>query len=241
MVQITLPAPYNKVGTYTWKNIIAAGGIMVLAYMPSNGTGSFTADPKNSGGASDFSGYTDTDTITISKTDVTNNKISGTFQFTGEKFKDLTGTSIETKIFTNGSFTEIPFTTDIPVPVMNNSFSAKLDGAIYTPIYITALNSMGNINIIAIKGVVENISLSFPNTIVPGTYVLDSFGDNRGQYIKNNNADGSGSFGADVGSVTITSHDKANKKIVGTFKFTTNSFIVSEKHNITEGAFSVSY
>lgn len=241
LVQIALPAPYNKVGTYTWKSIGASGGLIGLAYMPSNGTEPFTGDAKGSGGASDFSGYTDTATITISKIDVTNKKISGTFQFTGVKFKDITATSIETKIFTNGSFTEIPFTTDTPVPVTNNSFSAKLDGVIFTPIYITALNSTGNINIIARKGVVENISLSFPNTIVPGTYILDSFGDNRGQYIKANNADGSGLFGADVGSVTITSHDKANKKIVGTFKFTANSFIVSEKHTITEGTFSVSY
>lgn len=241
LVQIALPAPYNKLGTYTWNNIGAAGGIMVLAYVPANGSEPFTADPKDTGGASDFPEYTDTATITISKIDVANKKISGTFQFTGVKFKDLAGTSIETKVFTNGSFTDIPFVNDSPIPVTNNSFSAKLDGSIYTPVYITALNVMGNISIVARKGVVENIALSFPNTIVPGNYVLDSFGENRGQYIKNNNLDGSGIFGADEGSMTITSHDKVNKKIVGTFKFTANSFVVSETHNITEGTFSVSY
>ena len=241
LVQIALPAPYNKLGTYTWNNIGAAGGIMVLAYVPANGSEPFTADPKDTGGASDFPEYTDTATITISKIDVANKKISGTFQFTGVKFKDLAGTSIETKVFTNGSFTDIPFVNDSPIPVTNNSFSAKLDGSIYTPVYITALNVMGNISIVARKGVVENIALSFPNTIVPGNYVLDSFGENRGQYIKNNNLDGSGIFGADVGSMTITSHDKVNKKIVGTFKFTANSFVVSETHNITVGTFSVSY
>lgn len=241
LVHIVLPAPYNKVGVYTWKSVAASGGLIGLAYMPSNGTEAFTADAKGSGGASDFPAYTDTAIITISKIDVANNKISGTFQFTGVKFKDLAGTSIETKIFTNGSFTDIPFTNDSAIPVTNNSFSAKLDGTIYTSVYITALNVMGNISIVARKGLVENIALSFPNTIVPGTYTLDSFGENRGQYVKNSNMDGSGLFGADVGSVTITSHDKVNKKIVGTFKFTANSFIVSETHNITEGTFSVSY
>jgi hypothetical protein len=83
--------------------------------------------------------------------------------------------------------------------------------------------------------------LVFPNTITPGTYNyswLDS--TFRGQYIKNNNADGSGIFGGD-GSVTIISHDKVNKKIVGTFAFTASAIMANETHNITEGSFSVSY
>jgi len=242
LVQITLPAPYNKVGTYTWKSIGGAGGIIGLAYIPSNGLEPFTGDAKGSGGASDFSGYTDTASITISKIDVATNKMSGTFQFTGVKFKDISGTSIEIKTFTNGAFVDIPFTKDIPVPVTNNTFSAKLDGVVFTPIYINALNSMGNINIVARRGTVENIGLTIPNTIAVGTYTLDSFvGNYKAGYIKNSNADGSGIFGVDVGTVTIASHDKVNKKIVGTFMFTANSFIVSETHNITAGTFSVSY
>lgn len=242
LVQITVPSPYNKVGTYTWKSIAAAGGIIGLAYIPSNGAEPFTSDPKDSGGASDFSGYTDTASITISKIDATTKKISGTFQFTGVKFKDNTGTSIETKILSNGSFTDIPFNQDLPVPVTSNTFSAKLDGTIFTPIYINALNDMVNINIIARRGTVETIGLTFPNTITAGTYTLDSFlGDYKAGYIKNNNADGSGIFGVDVGSMTITSHDKVKKKVVGTFKFSSSSLITSEKHDITEGAFSVSY
>ncbi|TDD93889.1 DUF6252 family protein [Flavobacterium cellulosilyticum] len=242
MVQITLPAPFNKVGTYSWKSVNGAGGIIGLVYIPTSGAAPYISSSKGSGGASDNIGYTDTASITITKIDIVNNKISGNFQFTGVKFKDLTGTSIETKILSNGSFTDVTFTKDIPVPITNNSFSAKLDGSVFSPVYIDALNSTGNINIIARRGTVETIGLSFLNTIAVGTYPLDSFiGNYKAGYIKNNNIDGSGIFSVNTGSITITSHDKINKKVAGTFKFSAISLIVSETHNITEGTFSVSY
>lgn len=240
LVQITLPFPYNKVGTYTWKSVSATGEPFVLAYIPSNGAESFFGIKKDD--SLDLAGYTDTASITISKIDVVNHKISGIFQFTGVKISSIIGASPQTKVFANGSFADIPFEKDIPVPVTNNSFSAKLDGVIFSPIYINAVSMMGKINIIARKGTVETMGITFPSTVTTGTYDLNSFsGDYIAEYIKNSNLDGSGIFGADVGTITITSHDMVNKKVVGTFKFTANSFIVSETHNITEGAFSVSY
>ncbi len=243
LVQITLPAPYNKVGTYTWKSVTAGGGIMALAYNPAGGTGGFLSIDKSTMNTPEFAAYTDTAKIIISKIDAVNSKISGTFEFTGFRYKDPTGGSltIETKKLTNGSFTDIPFSKDIAVTPTKNTFSAKLNGAAFIPTYINGLNAGGVISIIGRRGIIENIGLSFPNTINIGTYDLDSFGENRGLYIKNSNIDGSGIFGADVGSATITSHDKTNKKVVGTFKFTANSLFVPEKYNITEGAFSIFY
>ena len=243
LIQITLPAPYNKVGTYTWKTVTAGAGVMVLAYNPAGGTGGFISVDKSSVNTPEFDAYTDTAKITISKIDVANSKISGTFEFTGFRYKDPIGGSltIETKKMTNGIFTDISFTKDIAVIPTKNTFLAKLDGVAFAPTYINGLNSSGYISIIGRRGIIENIGLSFPNTINPGTFDLDSFGEYRGLYIKNSNTDGSGIFGAEIGSVTITSHDKTNKKIVGTFKFTANSFLVNETHNITEGAFSVFY
>ncbi len=243
LVQITLPAPYNKVGTYTWKTVTAGGGIMALAYNPAGGTGGFLSVDKSTMNTPDFAAYTDTAKIIISKIDVVNSKISGTFEFTGFRYKDPIGgtLAIETKKLTNGSFTDITFTKDVVVTPTKNTFSAKLDGVVFTPAYINGLNAGGLISIIGRRGLIENIGLALPSTINPGTYDLDSFGENRGLYIKNNNTDGSGIFGAEVGSVTITSHDKTNKKIVGTFKFTANSLLLSEKHNITDGVFNISY
>lgn len=242
LVQITMLSPYNKVGTYTWKSVNATGGILGLAYIPSNGAEPFLSATKGSGGAFDNVDYTDTASITITKIDLVKNTISGNFQFTGVKYKDLTGKTIETKILSNGSFTDIPYTKDLPVTTTKNSFSAKLNGAVFNPIYINALDSGGNLNIIARRGTVETIGLTLINTINVGTYTLDSFiGNYKAGYIKNNNADGSGIFSVDTGSLTISSHDKVAKKIAGTFRFTANSFFVSETHSITEGAFSLSY
>jgi hypothetical protein len=82
LIQITLPAPYNKVGTYTWKTVTSGGGVMALAYNPAGGSGGFIAVDKNNAGA-DFAGYTDTAKVTISKIDVASGKMSGTFEFTG--------------------------------------------------------------------------------------------------------------------------------------------------------------
>jgi hypothetical protein len=242
LVQITLPAPYNKVGTYTWNSVSSTAGIIGLLYTPSSGAEPFVGSAKATSGASSFSGYADTASITITKIDLVKNLISGTFQFTGVKYKDLTGASIETKTLTNGSFTDIAFIKDIPVSTPTNSFLAKLDATMYTPIYIDAMISSGNVNVIGRRGTVETIALSFPTTIAVGTYTLNSFvGDYKAGYIKNNNSDGSGIFSVNLGSMTITSHDKINKKVAGTFFFSSNSLLVSETHNITEGIFSVSY
>jgi hypothetical protein len=98
---------------------------------------------------------------------------------------------------------------------------------------------LGNIAIVGRKGTIENIGLAFPITITPGTYELESLGDNRGQYIKNDDPM-TGLFGGD-GTATIISHDKVNKKIVGTFSFTASSFFSTEKHTITDGAFTIYY
>lgn len=242
IVQITLPAPFNKVGTYTWSSVAALGGVMAIMYTPSSGVEPFLAYAKSTSGPASFLGYTDTASITISKIDVVNSKISGTFQFTGAKYSDAALTNIAIKTFTNGSFTDLTFTSDVPVTPTTNSFSAKLDGTVYTPAYIDALASSGIVNVIARRGTVETIGLSFPTTISAGTYPLDSYiGDYKAGYIKNNNADGSGIFSVNAGTMTIISHDKVNKKVIGTFTFTSNSLLVSETHNITEGAFSVSY
>lgn len=241
LVQITLPAPYNKIGTYTWENVSIGGGTMALAYNPSSSgaASGFVASKKDS--SPDFAGYTDTAKIIISKIDVANTKISGTFEFTGVRYKDpMSGsTDIETKKLTNGSFTDIPFTKDAPVTPTNNTFSAKLDGAIFTPTSIEGLIASNFISIVGRRGTVENIGLAFPKTIAPGTYELISFGDNRGQYIKSNDPV-TGMFGGD-GTATIISHDKVNKKIVGTFSFTGSSLFANEEHKITEGSFTIYY
>lgn len=238
IVQITLPAPYNKVGTYTWKSIGPSGGIMGMAYMASNGTEAFSADEKDSGGASDFPGYTDTATITISKIDAINKKISGTFQFTGVRFKDLTGTSIETKVFTNGSFTDIPFTND-NLSLDTDVFYAKLDGTefIEDGIDVAAVASSGvnpYYSIVGKKNNGDSIGLNIAQSLSVGTY---QFAGAFGSQVNANCLLGGVIYNGDTGSVTIIS--KTPTHLTGTFNVVIKNFITGATKTISSGAFSV--
>jgi hypothetical protein len=238
LVQIALPAPYNKVGTYTWKNIGAAGGIMVLAYMPSNGTEPFTADPKDTGGASDFPGYADTATITIAKIDAVNKKISGTFQFTGVRFKDLAGTNIETKVFTNGSFTDIPFTDD-DLSLDTDVFYAKLDGTEFMEddIVVAEVAASGvspYYSIVGKKTNGDSIGLSIGQSLSVGTY---PFAGAFGPQVNANCLLGGAIYTGDTGSLTITS--KTATQLTGTFNVVVKNFTTGNTKTIASGAFSV--
>ena len=236
IMQITLSSPNTKVGTYTLKNTI--GGTFALAYIPKNGSEPLLAVPEED---VDFPEYKDTATLTITKLDKVSGKISGTFQFTGFKFVDLSGTEILTKKFTNGSFSDVSFKNDIPVVETKNTFKVKMDGVSFVPTFINGISIQGKISIVARKGSIENVGFTFASSITPGTYELSLFGDATGVYNRSNNPDGSGIFAIDNGTLVITSHDKTKKIIVGTFNFVAESFFSPEKVNFTEGSFTIYY
>lgn len=233
-IQITLPAPLNQVGTYTWNDALAANTVLGLIYSTSGALG-YVTSPQNAEFA-EFPEYQDTATITISSIDMENKTISGTFQFTGGRFSDE-GVP-EFKNFTNGSFTNISFAGDITAP-SDNSFFAKLDGADFNPATVTANKLTDLIYIIGKKQGVENISVVLPITAAPGTYEMDIFGDYKAIYIQDSS--NTGTFNGDEGTLTIISHDTANKKIKGTFNFVGSSFFTTITHTITDGTFDVTY
>jgi len=234
-IQITLPAPLNQVGTYTWDDAVAANTVLGLIYSNS-GSQAYVTAPQN-GDFAEFPEYEDTATITVSSIDMENKTISGTFQFTGGRFSD-DGETIETKTFTNGSFTNISFEGDITAPSGNNFF-AKLNGVDFNPATVTANQLTDLLYIIGKKQGVENISLVIPIDAVPGTYEMDIFGDYKGMYIQDTSS--TGTFNSNEGSLTIISHDTANKKIKGTFNFVGGSFFTTVTHTITDGTFEVTY
>lgn len=234
-IQITLPAPLNQVGTYTWNDALAANTVLGLMYSTSGSLGYVTA-PQN-GDFAEFPEYQDTATVTISSIDMENKTISGTFQFTGGRFSD-DGATIQTKIFTNGSFTNISFEGDIVAP-SDNTFFAKIDGVDFNPTTVTANQLTDLLYIIGKKQTIENISVVVPINVAPGTYEMDVFGDHKAIYIKDTSS--TGTFNSEEGTLTIISHDTANKKIKGTFNFIGGSFMTTLEHTITDGAFEVTY
>jgi Family of unknown function (DUF6252) len=100
--KITLPES-PIIGTYSW----AEG--FTLQYNKGDGTDSYVAQ-KDEGVFASFPNYTDTAVLVIVAIDKTNKRISGTFKFTGVRFTDDTHTAIETKVFTNGEFLNLPYT-----------------------------------------------------------------------------------------------------------------------------------
>lgn len=233
--QITIPQ--GTVGTYNWAS---ATSITSLGLVYSAGSGQVpyvslsNTDASNQG----FTNYVDTAELVISSINTTTNMITGTFKFTGVRY-DSTLTQTETKIFTNGQFS-VPFTANNTSP-STNSFFCKLDNSDFIPTNVDGISANNMISVIGRRGNVETISLSLVAGITPGTYDLENLPlgtNNIGLY---NQDAGTNSFGADPGTVVITTHDVAAKHIIGTFEFTGTSFFTTTTHTITEGEFDIFY
>lgn len=233
--QITIPN--GTVGTYTWENISPTNP-MAVTYSPGSGQTSFLSLSDSQASSTGYEGYTDTAEITISSIDAVNQIITGTFKFTGVRF-DSTLTNTEIKVFTNGVF-NLNYVENNTSP-SDNSFFCKVDGEDYITTNVDGTDISGSIAINGRRGTVETIGFSLVPDISVGTHDLENLpmGDNNvGLYV----LDSSGNtFGANPGTVTIQTHDVANKHIVGTFQFTATSFISTTTYSITEGSFDVYY
>ena len=237
--QITIPD--GGVGTYTWDDFDPAnplGTSFAMVYSQGNGTSGFLSVYEGNPEFSGFPEYTDSAVIAITEINTQNKTISGTFQFTGIRFADETGDTVEIKTFTNGSFTNLSYAADTVSPP-NNTFSATVNGANYVATNVTGIDMMGNISIIGRRGNIENIAINVPNNITPGTYSMSFMGTYNGMYTIDNS--GMGSFMSDTGSITISSHDTVNNKIIGTFNFNAGSLFSDDEYSITNGTFSVEY
>jgi hypothetical protein len=233
--QITIPGA--RTGTYVI-NPNTPSSNFALAFSQGNGNVPYLAVDDENGAFADFPNYTDTAEIVISSIDVVNKRIVGTFKFTGVKFADNTGTTIETKVFTNGVF-NLPYTSDVVAPT-GNSFTAKIDGTAYVPTNITGVKTNGLVSVIGRRGNVENIGVVVPEDAAAGSVynftALSS--DARGQYILDSTPEGI--YGGS-GSVTIISHNVTAKRIKGTFSFVATSMIGGGSVNITDGTFDITY
>jgi hypothetical protein len=175
--------------------------------------------------------------VTVTKIDTTHKTISGTFSF--KVFRQLDG---QQRDFSEGSFTDIPYTTGLPPSASTDTFHVKIDGALYTPPSVLGASTTG---IIAVNGTdatgSKTVGLVFPSNITPGTYTLDFFGLTYiGQY--NPDTDPTHSKASTSGTLTILEHNTATKRIRGTFQFHAEE-LLNPAHfsELTEGYFSVTY
>lgn len=143
LIQIILPS--NKVGTYTWENSSEDAEKFVLAYALEIGGDAFASISKEDAAFFEIQGYTDTAIVKITAIDKDKKTISGTFQFTG--FREIDDDNNEIKVITNGSFTNISYTEDlpnengnnnedpidnpVPIPSSKYAMTAKVDGILW--------------------------------------------------------------------------------------------------------------
>jgi len=165
--------------------------------------------------------------VKITKSDASG--ITGNFKFTGYRF------GLDTLVVSQGFFYQVPIisgsTEDEPEP-QNFLFTAKVNGENFVPSLITATDNGSRI---AISGTVDNrnITLSVPNEITVGNYVIDNT-DYRATY-----SVGDTTFETLSGSVTISGHYTDTNQIAGTFTFNCTDGVTPV--SITEGEFIVTY
>jgi hypothetical protein len=138
--KITLPES-PIVGTYNWQVFDGSSVGFSLEYNDGLGSASYVAARDNIGAFANFPNYTDTAELVIIGIDRTNMRVSGTFRFTGVRFTDATQTAVETKVFDNGTFFNIPYSTSVVIEPLDDTvflqqtIDAYTDGNVITTDY----------------------------------------------------------------------------------------------------------
>lgn len=177
-----------------------------------------------------------TGSIVITSINTTNNTISGTFNFTGY-WSNIDEEGVLPIAFTNGVFTNIPFTTE---NFTDDTFFAKVDGQDFVDVDIfTAISSAGDVELISVAGHDaddNSITVSVRSNITPGTYqITGSNTDLVQMYYDKESTD----FWERCLNGTVTVIEKTPTHLKCTF-----SGIVTDgetAYSITEGAFDVQY
>lgn len=181
--------------------------------------------------------------VNITSIDTANKKMSGTFSFKVFRMMDGLGRNI-----TEGSFTNLSYTTTLPPANATDTFKVKISGTQWNPPTIFAVKAPAVPPLpatIAVSGTDATASkvvgLIFPADIIPGSYTLDFFGGTYiGQYNPNSNPQNSQASVS--GTLQIISHNTSTKRIRGNFNFRSEELLNPLAFTLlTEGYFSVTY
>lgn len=199
----------------------------ILAYTPQGSEyGYWSINPDNES--------ENTGSITITNIDAVNHRISGTFAYKGY-WSDTTTTSILPVQFTNGVFTNIPYTTQAQT---GNNFFAKVGGVEFEDVDLlavtTTIGSQEFISVGAQTASLDAMTVSVKSSLATGTYPIT--GNTATDVVQAIYTVSSTDYHAVSGSVTITS--KTATHIIGTFNFVTDG---TTPFTVTEGAFDIDY
>ncbi len=233
LIQISLTG-VPAVGTYTSANAKQ----MALLYSEGTGQLPYVANPS----LTSFYNYKEVTELKILAIDKNKKTIKGTFKFNGGQSNLTNPLQLNVKGIVNGEF-NVNYTTEITT-ITNNSISAKIDGKANNFSNIIPSKLAGFISIRANINdtTAEGISIAMPENVTSGTTLMAN-GTGAGtvlQYFKDGKPE---NIYIGTGSVVITNHDKASKRITGTFNFVAKKYTLPTVPDvvISEGKFDFGY
>ena len=179
---------------------------------------------------------------TLIVTGVTSDSVlTGTFTFT---LKDPNSGKL--KVITTGAINSVKVIDNKKNTTTNGStFTAKIDGTLWTSTLTAGTVSSGKLNISASDGV-KSMGITVPSNVTAGSYTMDFFtGTYIGVYNPTFSLTNPQSFIASTATskLTITANNATTKTITGTFNFKGEDFSQqsTKVYLITEGTFNVKY
>lgn len=231
---LTITLTDSGVHNYTLDNMSMNAASYIDSSLP-NAVNFTTNQGINPGDAGGF--------VNITSIDVTNKRISGTFAF--RVFRQMDGAQ---RTLTEGSFTNLPYSTTLPPGAATDTFRVKIAGTLWVPPTVFASKTPAVpplVSQIAITGTsadgTKSVGMFMPVGITPGSYTFDLFG---GTYLGlyNPDTDPNHSQGAMSGTLTILSHNTTTRRIRGNFNFHAEALLNPLLNTeLTEGYFSVTY
>jgi hypothetical protein len=203
----------------------------VISYVD-NGSSNTNAFTTNQGADSSQSGGT----VVVSSVNTSNKTISGTFQCKVLRAQDNQQFNI-----TQGVFTNIPYTTQLPPAPTTDTFNVTIAGTPWSAPSIIPNISSGSLEILgnSTDGS-RSVGLYFPQNVVPGTYTLNYMtGTYLGIYIP---APGTTLLSDTTGTLTILQNNTTTRRVRGNFQFPAIDLTgTTPAVQLTQGFFSVGY
>ena len=165
--------------------------------------------------------------------------ISGTFTYNLYRMLDDKKLTV-----TSGSFTNLPYLTELPATPASDTIRLKVDGASFVPDinYGLSVDMLQQLNISGTTTTgSRSIGISMPQDILAGSYQFEGLGGVAiGVY--NPDLDGTNARYSESGTLVILEHNLTTKRLRGTFVFHGANLLDNTKSSeITDGYFSVKY
>ena len=174
--------------------------------------------------------------LSITSIDEANKKISGTFSFKAKRDIDETYRNI-----TEGSFTNLSYSTTLPPGNSSDTFRVKIGGTDFTPTLVMGIDIFGNLSISgSAASAYPTVGITVPSGTPPGTYQLEGM---LGTYIGQYNISSTELLAASSGTLEILENNTTTKRIRANFSFTAEPLpgFGGSTTTLTQGYFAVTY